>query len=94
MGPRWPPALQMTWPVMKPASAEARNATTPAVSDASPIRPRANAAPASARCRAGSCAKGPVAVLPGATALTVIPRAANSTAATFVTWSRKAFTPE
>ena len=41
-----------------------------------------------------SPANGPVAVLPGATAFTVIPRAANSTAATLVTWSRKAFTPE
>jgi hypothetical protein len=56
--------------------------------------PRPNAAPASSRCRSVSRAKGPVAVLPGATALTVIRRAANSTAATLVTWSRKAFALE
>ena len=64
------------------------------MSAGSPIRPRANAAPASARCPAVRCANGPVAVLPGATALTVIPRAANSIAATLVTWLRKAFMPE
>ena len=33
-------------------------------------------------------------MLPGPIALTVIRRAANSTAATLVTWSRKAFAPE
>ena len=64
------------------------------MSAASPIRPRANEAPASARCAAVSWPNGPVAVLPGPTALTVIPRPASSAAATLVTWSRKAFTPE
>src|ERR1022692_3555359 len=82
----------MICPVMKPASSEARKATRPAVSAGSPSRPRANEAPASSRCAAVSCPNGPVAVLPGPTALTVIPRAANSAAATLVTWSRKAFT--
>ncbi len=38
------------------------------MSDGSPIRPRPNAAPASARSRAVSRANGPVAVLPGAVA--------------------------
>ena len=46
----------MTWPVTKAASSEARKATTPAVSAGSPIRPRANEAPASARCAAVNCA--------------------------------------
>jgi len=40
----------MTWPVTNPASSEARNATTPAVSVGSPIRPRANAELAAVFC--------------------------------------------
>ena len=60
-----------------------------------PTRPRRKAAaPISARRSAGRSAKGPVAVLPGPTALTVIRRAANSRAATLVSWSMNAFAPE
>jgi hypothetical protein len=53
---------------MKPASSETRKATTPAVSAGSSTRPSANEAAISARRSAGSWAKRPVAVLPGATA--------------------------
>jgi DNA-binding transcriptional LysR family regulator len=78
---------------MNPASSLARKATTAAVSAGSPTRPSANEAPSSARRSLVRWASRPVAELPGATALTVIRRGANSSAATLVTWSRNALVP-
>jgi DNA-binding transcriptional LysR family regulator len=69
----------MTWPVMKLASSLTRKATR-AVSAGSPIRPSVNEAPSSARRSLVRLASRPVAELPGATALTVMRRDANSSA--------------
>lgn len=82
-GPRnSPPLASMTWPVIQRAESETRNATTSAMSPASPNRSSA-VDPAMRSASPGAAKYEPlvaVRVAPGATAFTVIPRGPSSLA--------------
>ena len=75
-----PPSTAMTCPVIYPASSLARNATVLVTSSAAPMRPMGMAARVVVLEASGMAAVMSVYMKPGATALTVTPRLANSLA--------------
>src|SRR5689334_10942728 len=87
---RAPPVASIIWPVVQRASFDARKAMTSATSSAFPTRENTESASAPARAsgNASHSAFISVSVTPGSTALTVIPRAANSGASANVKVSR------
>src|SRR5699024_7468146 len=75
-----PPSTHRTWPVMYAAPGPARKATASATSSGRPVRPAGTAPRAACLAASGMAAVISVSMKPGATALTVTPRAANSLA--------------
>ena len=75
------------WPVMYEAPGDASHAIAEAISSGRPLRPSGTSSPSCASC--GSC--DPVAIHPGATALTVMPLRASSIASPRVNPSTPAF---
>src|SRR4029077_11020037 len=89
-----PPSTARTWPVMKAASSEARNATACAISSGVPNRPSGVRAVISAWSASGRSWVSSVRTNPGATALTVMEREASSRATALVKPMRPAFADE
>jgi hypothetical protein len=85
-----PPSTVHTCPVTYLAFGEARNAITSPTSAGSPRRPSGTFAISSAVTDSGSCAVISVAMYPGHTAFTVMPRDASSRASALVSPSSPA----
>ncbi len=86
-----PPFTSSVWPVMYPASSDARNATAAAISRSVPARPSGTWRGHRRFCSSFSTAVIAVSMYPGATAFTVIVRLASSRARLFVSPISPAF---